>query len=113
MKKKDDNFLDLIPEKNCRWEQAESGKIFLLVPRFKNQWLKKIARKLGKSELVKVHFDEIGSNTWRLIDGASTVEQIGQQLEKEMQDKVQPVYQRLSEFLSILSRNKFIYFKNF
>lgn len=113
MKSKQDNFLDLIPEKNCRWEQAEKGNVNLLVPRFKNRWMKKIALRLGKSELVKINFDEIGSRTWLLIDGNRKVEEIGKHLEEELKEKVQPVYQRLSEFLSILARNKFIYFKNF
>lgn len=113
MKKEEKNLLELIPEKNCRWEKNQEGKIFLLVPRFKNRFFKNIALRLGRSEWVKIFFDEIGSKSWDLIDGKRSVEQIGKLLEKEMGDRVKPVYQRLTEFVVILSRNKFIVFKNY
>lgn len=113
MKNKKGNLLELIPERNCRWEKTQEGKIHLLVPRFKNPFFKKIALKLGKSEWVKISFDEIGSRSWDLMDGKKNVSQIGELLEKEMGEKVKPVYQRLTEFVVILSRNKFIIFKNY
>ncbi len=112
MNKKEDNFLDLIPERDCNWGTADDGRIYLQVPRFRNRWMKKISRRLGKSEVVKVYFDEIGSRAWSLIDGTSSIAQIGEKMEEEMKEKVEPVYQRLSEFFSILARNKFIRFKN-
>lgn len=113
MKKKEGNLLDLIPERNCQWGTSENGKIYLQVPRFRNRFMKSIALRLGKSEFVKIHYDELGSKTWQLIDGKNSVERIGELLEKEMGSAAQPVYQRLTEFLLILSRNKFIQFKNY
>ena len=106
-------MLELIPEKNCRWEKNPEGKVCLLVPRFKNRVFKKIALQLGRSEWVKISFDEIGSKSWDLMDGRRNVEQIGELLEKELGEQVKPVYQRLTEFVVILSRNKFIIFKNY
>ena len=113
MKKKEGNLLDLIPERSCEWGTADNGKVYLQVPRFKNRLMRQIAKRLGKSELVKIHYDELGSKTWELIDGNSSVEEIGKQLEKEMGEKAQPVFNRLTQFISILFRNKFISFKNF
>jgi hypothetical protein len=110
---KKDNFLDLIPVRNCKWETTEEGKTFLVVPRFKNRWMKKIALRLGKSEFVKVFFDDNGDRVWGLIDGSKSVEEIGKLMEKEKgkDETPQQVYDRLTEFLSILARNKFIRFK--
>jgi len=113
LKKREGNLLNLIPERNCRWEKNQEGKSYLLVPRFKNRFFKQIALRLGRSEWVKIFFDEIGTRSWDLVDGKRSVEQIGELLEKEMGEKVKPVYQRLSEFMVILSRNKFIIFKNY
>jgi hypothetical protein len=122
---KEGNFLDLIPERNCRWEKTGDGRVYLLVPRFKNRWLKKIALKLGKSELVKIYFDNIGSTAWELIDGTKTVEQIGKLMEVEKDNAsgkeetetknraVDRAYARLTEFVRILYRNRFVRFKNY
>lgn len=110
--KETSNFLDLIPVKNCRWETGMDGNVILIVPRLKNRWLRALAVKLGKSEYIKVHYDLVGSKTWHLIDGYRSVAQIGDQLEKELGEKVQPKYERLSEFIVVLFKNKFITFKN-
>jgi len=108
---KKDNFLDLIPVRNCKWETTEEGKTFLVVPRFKNRWMKRIALRLGKSEGVKVYFDDNGAKVWNLVDGSKSVEEIGKLIEKEKDETLQQVYDRLTEFLSILARNKFIRLK--
>jgi hypothetical protein len=106
------NLLELIPQKNCRWETGMDGNVCLVVPRLKNRILRSLAVKLGKSEYIKVHYDLVGSKTWHLIDGYRSVAEIGDQLEKELGDQVQPKYERLSEFIAVLFKNKFITFKN-
>ena len=114
MKKKNDsgNLLDMIPETQCKWmHDKNKGIVSLVVPRFKNRFMKKIALKLGKSEEVKIHLDKKGSHTWKLIDGNSTVEAIGDKLEREENETVEQFYQRLCEFLLILAKNRFIRFK--
>jgi hypothetical protein len=113
LNKKDGNFLDLIPEKDCNWGTSDDGRIYLQVPRFKNPFFKRVARRLGKSEQVKIFFDEIGGKSWLLIDGRRTVQEIGQLMEKDMGESVKPVYERLTQFISILFRNKFIFFNNY
>ena len=105
------NFLELIPDKNCQWETTGEGKTFLVVPRFKNPWMKKIALRLGKSELVRVYFDDNGAKVWNLVDGSKSVVEIGKLMEREKDETQQQVYDRLTEFLSILARNKFISLK--
>jgi hypothetical protein len=107
------NLLDLIPERNCQWEKNKDDKIDLLVPRFKNRFMKKIALKLGKSELITIHLDALGSKVWDRIDGSHTVEQIGKIMEKENDEFTHQVYERLTQFLTALSRHKFIHFKNY
>jgi hypothetical protein len=115
MAKKDKkaNFLDLIPERNCQWEETSDGRIDLKVPRFKNPFMKKIALKLGRTEFITIHLDDLGSKVWDRIDGSHTVEQIGQLMEKENDEFTHQLYERLTHFLSSLSRHRFIHFKNY
>lgn len=107
------NLLDLIPERNCQWEKTGDGRTDLLVPRFKNRLMKKIALKLGKSELITIHLDALGSKVWDRVDGSHTVEQIGKLMEKENDEFTHQLYERLTQFLTALSRHKFIQFKNY
>ena len=109
-KDKNVNFLDLIPQRNCRCEKTGDGRIDLLVPRFKNRFMKKIALKLGRSEFITIHLDALGSKVWDRIDGSHTVEQIGKLMEKENEEFLQ-LYERLTHFLSSLSRHRFIHFR--
>jgi len=113
MRKSKKNLLDLIPHKKCTWEESDKGNITLIVPRFSNPLMKKLANKWGKSENIKIHCDELGTSTWHLIDGSRNVAQIGESLEKKMGEKVQPVYERLTTFMGILYKNKLITFKNY
>jgi hypothetical protein len=108
---KKDNFLDLVPERNCKWETTEDGKTCFVVPRFKNQWMKRIALKMGKTEFVRVYLDARGAAVWNLIDGKKNVERIGKLIERETDETDDQVYDRLTEYLSILARNKFILLK--
>jgi hypothetical protein len=110
--KQETNLLDLIPETNCRWDRADDGRIYLLVPRFKNKIMRHIGLRLGRSEWVKIFLDEIGTRSWDLIDGSRTVAEIGETLEREMGEKVNPVYERLAEFMVILHRNRFVILRN-
>ena len=102
------NLLTLVPEKNTRWEENENGKISLLKPRFKTKWLQQKLSKWMKHPDYKIHLDDVGSFVWKNIDGIQTVEQIGEKLREEFGEKVEPVYDRLGQFLGILDRNQFI-----
>lgn len=107
------NFLDVVPVQNNNWEKTGDGRAYLLVPRFRNRLMKKIMTKMGKSEFVKVFFDQTGTEVWQLIDGTSTVEQIGQKIVNQNNESEEQKYQRLSQFISILARNRFVNLKNF
>ena len=75
--------------------------------------MKKIALKLGRSELITIHLDALGSEVWDRIDGSHTVEQIGKLVEKEDEGVNHKLYERLAQFLSSLSTHQFIRFKNY
>jgi hypothetical protein len=113
---KNGNFLELVPEKRCKWEKSVEGKVRLLVPRFKNRWMRAFALKMGRSEFFTVSLDEIGSRVWEAIDGTLTVGQIGEIMEKEGEaakdGPMVQVYERLTQYMSMLLRHRFIEFKD-
>jgi hypothetical protein len=112
VRKKDRNVLDLIPEKNCSWEEEADKTVTLLRPRFKTAFLRKVAMRFGRSEHFRIHLDEKGTGVWKWIDGERTVEEIGGKLEREKNETSQQAYERLAKFLLILQRNSFIRWKD-
>ena len=111
--KKEINLLDLIPVKNLEWQKNEEGLIVLLKPKFKNPFLAKHLLPRLKNPYYRIRLDAVGSFTWELCDGHSTVEELGRKLKNRFKDKVEPLYDRLGLFLQNLEKNHFIYYKNF
>ncbi|MCD6115846.1 hypothetical protein J7K93_02425 [bacterium] len=105
------NLLDMVPVRTCEWDTDEGGIIYLLVPRFRNRFMKWIADRLGKSEFVKVFFDEKGSPAWKLADGNLSIIDIGKRIPKDPDETDQQMYERLAEFFVILRKNRFVELK--
>ncbi len=102
------NFLDLVPKRKCTWDKTEDGKMFLLVPRFNNRWLKKFVLNMGKSEFVRLYLDNNGARVWDLIDGKRTVGAISGILEEQLGEQLAQPEQRVSFFMGMLKKNDFI-----
>jgi hypothetical protein len=83
------------------------------MPRYPTMAGKIVGRLLRRSKHIKVKLDDIGSETWRLVDGRRTVREIGEEIHGLFGDKAEPLYPRLVEFLNILQRNKFIMINKF
>lgn len=109
----DVNLLDLIPERVMKFEESADGLITILKPKFKN---KLIVRHIGsrlKNPNFKVNLDQFGSFVWKHCNGKNTVEQIGKLLKENFNEDIEPVYDRLAEFIQSLARFKFIEYKNY
>ncbi len=107
--KKDDNFLELVPviKKSQEWKLNEEGLVQIIIPR--DGILDRIVRKFVKTpKVMKIDLDELGSFVWKLIDGKRNIEEIGQIVESEFGEKVEPLYDRLGTYINILRNNKFI-----
>jgi len=113
MKKKQEiNLLNLIPEKLINHEIDEKGIITLLVPRFKNRFLKKLNERYPERQFNKIKLDEIGSSTWINIDGKRDVRQIGELMKDQFGETIEPCYDRLGMFMTKLEYEKYIRFIN-
>ena len=112
MKKKTapkENYLEKIP---CRpewlqWSQDEQGNVTLDIEN--KGIMNRIAQKLLKKPKVShVHLDEMGSFIWPLIDGKSSIADIGIPVEEHFGERAEPIYERLAKFFQILDSYKFV-----
>ena len=102
------NLLSIILKHECEWQEEDDGNISLLKPKIKNERIYKFFKKRLKQPYYYIHLDEIGSSTWKLIDGHRSVEAIGIEMYEKYGSDIEPVYERLGKFIGSLLRGRFI-----
>lgn len=105
------NYLELTPVRNYDHVVEDTGLISVLVPKFDIKWLDKIMSRIIKSRFFKAKLDEFGTATWLEMDGTKSVQTVSEHLQKKFGDKINPVNERLTKFLSELYKYNFITFK--
>jgi hypothetical protein len=105
------NYLELTPVRNYDHVIEDTGLISVLVPKFDIKWLDRIMSKIIKSRFFKAKLDEFGTETWLEIDGNKSVQIISKRLSQKFGEKINPVDERLTKFLSELYKYNFITFK--
>ncbi len=104
------NFLEAIPVRVSDFEENDEGKISVIIPKFKNEKLN--AFMVGRrSRHFLIHFDLMGSKTWKLIDGKRNVEQICETLKTEAGDDTDEIIERTTKFMSMLYEERYITFR--
>lgn len=106
---KDDNFLELIPQKNPdqQWETTPEGTAQLIIPR--DGLMERIVRRVFKTpEVMRIDLDAYGTCVWTAIDGERTIADIGNALTAQFGEDIEPLYERLGTYMNILRNNKFI-----
>lgn len=107
------NYLTQVPVRMELEFTDDDGKITLLLPKFKNERFIQWFVPKRKPTQIKFHLDETGSQVWRAIDGHKPVEMICNDVRDYLTSKGKPtdqVEERVTSFLTILSRNGFISF---
>lgn len=105
------NYLELTPVRIHGFTEKEDGLVDVLVPRFRGKFTTKFIQPRLKSKHIKANLDEIGSAVWLAIDGSKSVLNISKDMEMKFGEKIAPVYERVTMFMTELYRNGFIYFK--
>jgi hypothetical protein len=106
----DINYLELTPHHLFDHVIEENGKVSVLIPRFTNKILVKTLSHMLKSPFVKTKFDEFGSQVWLEIDGKKKVLDISTNLKQKFGERIDPVEERLTRFLTQLYNYKFVSF---
>jgi hypothetical protein len=104
------NYLEVTPIRKCDFNTNEEGVVTLIVPKFKNEkfntWFLN-----HRKRFFRISLDEVGSVVWQQIDGVSKVYEICNKAQAELGEKVQPVDQRVTKFLTMLYDARYITFK--
>lgn len=112
-KKKEKNYLDLVPERaeELSWEAGEDG---ILVLRVENKGIfNRIAQKMFKRpKHTNIHMDKYGSFLWSLIDGEKTVMELAKLQKEFFGEEVEPLYPRIVKYFQIMESYHFIHFRN-
>jgi len=108
---KNANFLDFTPIINYGYEKSRKGIITLLIPRFTCYFGRKFLQPHLKYPYIKLALDELGSATWLLIDTKNTVREICNQLAISYGERIHPVSDRVTSYMSQLYMKKIIVFK--
>ena len=111
---KSTSFTDLTPIKLMQAEPDENGNLKLMVPKFKNVFLRRYFIPYWKSSHFKIHLDETGTAVWIEIDGEKSAGEICERLKLVLGEKIQPhdeVVDRVAKFLSRLYEQRYITFR--
>jgi len=107
-----EDFIKQIPvhKEGLGWSQDEGGKVTL---EMENKGVaNRIAQVLlRKPKISYIHLDEMGSVVWPLIDGERDIEAIGVAVKEACGEKAEPLYERLSQYLSTLNHHGFLNWK--
>ncbi|TFG94463.1 MAG: PqqD family protein [Calditrichales bacterium] len=106
------NLLTLVPIRRMEWKtDPESGLIRIIKPKFIHPLMVKYILPRLKKPYYEIKLDAFGSFVWNSIDGHLTVDGIAGKMRETFGDAIEPVYDRLGEFITNLDRYKFIGFK--
>ena len=109
MKNKTENYLEKIPQHRAglAWSQDDKGIVTLEV---ENKGLaNRIAQKLLKKPKISyIHLEEFGSFIWTVIDGKRDIITIGELVKQHFGGKVEPLYERLSQYFKTLESYGFV-----
>jgi hypothetical protein len=121
------NILDLVPVRSPEFkffirelparevkprEPGAAGTVSVSIPRFRGRFGTQVCRVARIKPDFNLNLDAYGSFVWLLIDGKTTVRELGLQLKEEYGEKVEPLYGRLAHFLSLLERNRLLTYAN-
>ena len=105
------NYLELRPIRNAKEEVDSDNNVTILIPKFTSPFAKKYFEPILKTPVIKLKLDELGSAAWLAMDGIKNVNAICSELVVTFGDKIQPVEQRLTQYLTQLYNHKLITFE--
>ncbi|MBI1938760.1 MAG: PqqD family protein [Ignavibacteriales bacterium] len=105
------NYLELHPVRLHNEEIDNDSLVTVLIPKFKNPFLVKYLVPKMKSPDIKLKLDELGSAAWILMDGKRNVAAVASLLTEKFGEKIQPVNERLTKFLTGLYEQRLITFQ--
>jgi len=107
---KNANFLDLSPLALFGHELDTQGNVVILIPRFQGFLFSRILQPRLKNPYIKLELDDLGTATWLMLNGKTSVRNICSTLRQQKGSAAEPVEDRVTRFLSQLYAQKLIVF---
>ncbi len=107
-----ENYLERIPVRSqyIEWKQDDKGIVTLEIEN--TGFFNKLAQKFFKRpRITYIHLDVNGSFVWPLIDGETSIIELGAFVKGKFGDDAEPLYERLAKFFQILESYNFIQWK--
>jgi len=105
------NTLDLTPVKLYSDIINEENLVTVVIPKFKNEFAKKLISPKLKSADFKLKLEKFGSEVWKNMDGKTKVGDIIKMVSDKFGDEIQPAVDRVSKYIFQLYEQKLISFK--
>lgn len=105
------NSLDLVPIRRHHHQSEENGLITLIVPKFEKKWTRNFFISGHRRDHHKIKLDELGSETWKTIDGEKTVKEISDSIRSQHEEELDDLDNRVSQFISLLYEQRYITFQ--
>ena len=112
MPKHTENLFELKPRQLRSFEELDDGTIDVILPRYGDTRIGRLLKRVLSNRPVRIHLDDIGTSVWQMCDGRRTVDEIGRSLHDRFGDRIEPVYDRLEEFLMQMKRAGLIDLEN-
>ena len=106
------NFFELVPRQRRQFEELNDGTVDVLMPRYGENAISRVLRSVLNNRPVRVHLDDVGTTVWHLCDGRRSVEDIGRSLEGRFGERLEPLYDRLAQFIDQMQRTGLIEWAN-
>ena len=104
------NLLELVPAPNIQWETDERGLVVLLKPKIRNLFLARILLPKMRHPHYKIKLDSVGSSFWKYCDGQRSIKEIAVLQKEKFGESIEPLYDRISQFLQTLQKHNLIIF---
>lgn len=102
-------ILESKPVRLQQWEVDETTKLVVIYkPKFENAIARKSLLPFFRNKYFTIKLDALGSEVWKHCDGEQTVRQLGIILAKKFGPEIEPIYDRLIQFMVELQRGKFV-----
>lgn len=111
IRNKKENYLDKIPVKNEKIQWSESDGIITIHLVHKGIYSKIAQKFFHTPQKSDIALDKFGSFVWKQIDGVRSILEIGKIVKNEFGKEAEPLYERLSKYIYILTQEKYIKLK--
>lgn len=102
------NLLDLVPVRMAAWSESDN-RVVIERPGPRNRGLRGVSERLSHWLAPRrLRLDELGSYTWRRLDGRTAVGEIADDIRKRFGEKAEPVEERVALFICQLWREGFL-----